>query len=92
VLSGGGVTAEEVLLALRDDIPVLGAVGSGRAADDLVHLKNGDLDSVAEDGIRKHYQTILDEGLDLSLVRLFNTASPREGQQWLEEMGFGVRL
>jgi hypothetical protein len=92
VLSGGGVTAEEVLLALRDDIPVLGAVGSGRAADDLVHLKNGDLDSVAEDGIRKHYQTILDEGLDLSLVRLFNTASPREGQQWLEEMGFGVRF
>lgn len=92
VLSGGGVTAEEVLLALRDGIPVLGAVGSGRAADDLVHLRNGDLDSVAEDGIRRHYQTILDEELDLSLVRLFDTTHPREGQRWLEEMGFGVML
>lgn len=92
VLSGGGVTAEEVLLALREDIPVLGAVGTGRAADDLVHLKDGNLGKITETGIRKHYQTILNERLDLSLVRLFGTDTPADGQSWLQEMGFGVKL
>lgn len=92
VLSGGGVTAEEVLLALRADIPVLGAVGTGRAADDLVHLKNGEPDKIVEDGIRRHYQTILDEGHNLDLVSLFGTNTPSDGQQWLQEMGFGVKL
>lgn len=92
VLSGGGVTAEEVLLALREGIPVLGAVGTGRAADALVCLKDGDLDEIAEAGIREHYQTILAEGLDLSLVRLFDVATPTDGQRWLQEMEFGVML
>lgn len=92
VLSGGGVTAEEVLLALREEIPVLGAVGTGRAADALVHLKNGALDQIAEDGIRKQYEAILAEGLDLNLVTLFDTSNPVEGQLWLQDMGFGVLL
>lgn len=91
VLSGGGVTAEEVLLALRNDIPVLGAVGTGRAADALVHLKDDMLDRITEPGIRTHYQTILDEGLDLRLIRLFNTDQPEDGQSWLQGMGFGVK-
>ncbi len=92
VLSGGGVTAEEVLLALREDIPVLGAVGTGRAADALVHLLDGDLDEIKEGGIRQHYQTILNEGLDLGLVELFHVTEPANGQSWLQEMGFGVKL
>jgi len=92
VLSGGGVTAEEVLLALREEIPVLGAVGTGRAADALVYLKNGDLDMIEEDGIRRHYQTVLDEGLDRGLIELFDTSQPDGGQRWLQNMGFGVLL
>lgn len=92
VLSGGGVTAEEVLLAMRERIPVLGAAGTGRAADALVHLLDGDLDEIKEDGIRRHYQTILDEDLDLNLITLFHATEPANGQRWLEEMGFGVRL
>jgi|GEM_PF-3459958 len=92
VLSGGGVTAEEVLLALREDIPVLGIVGTGRAADALVDLKYDSLDNVAESGIRGHYQTVLDEGLDLNLIRLCGMDSPADGQMWLQEMGFGVML
>lgn len=92
VLSGGGVTAEEVLLALRERIPVLAAAGTGRAADALVHLLDGDLDEIKEDGIRRHYQTILDEELDLNLIDLFHVTEPTNGQRWLEEMGFGVRL
>ncbi len=92
VLSGGGVTAEEVLLALREDIPVLGIVGTGRAADALVNLKYGNLDNVTESGIRGHYQTVLDEGLDLDLIRLCGTDSPVDGQMWLQEMGFGVMM
>lgn len=92
VLSGGGVTAEEVLLALREDIPVLGAVGSGRAADALVHLKSGDLDKITETAVREHYQTVLDERLNLELVGLFDTDTPADGQTWLQEMGFGVKL
>lgn len=92
VLSGGGVTAEEVLLALRANIPVLGAAGTGRAADALVHLKSGGLSRITEDGIRQHYQTIRQEGLDLDLISLFDAADPTGGQRWLQEMGFGVML
>lgn len=92
VLSGGSVTAEEVLLALREEIPVLGAVGTGRAADALVYLKNGYLDMIEEDGIRKHYQAILDEGLDRGLVTLFDASRPAGGQRWFQNMGFGVLL
>lgn len=91
VLSGGGVTAEEVLLALRNDIPVLGAVGTGRAADALVHLKDGTLDQIDEQGIRTHYQTILDEGHDLELIRLFSADQPTDGQSWLQDMEFGAK-
>lgn len=92
VLSGGSVTAEEVLLALRERIPVLGAVGTGRAADALLHLLDGDLDEIEEGGIREHYQAILDEGLDLRLVEVFHATEPTSGQAWLQEMGFGVKL
>lgn len=92
VLSGGEVTAEEVLMALRDGIPVLGAIGTGRAADALVYLKNGNLDMIKEVSIRRHYQTILDEGLDRGLIELFDTSRPDDGQRWLQDMGFGVIL
>jgi len=92
VLSGGGVTAEEVLLALRNGINVLGALGTGRAADALAHLKAGDLHKIDEEGIRKHYQTILDEGLDLDYIDLYDADKPQIGQEWLQAMGFGVRL
>jgi hypothetical protein len=90
VLSGGGVTAEEVLMALREGIPVLGAAGTGRAANALIDLKYGNVDNVAEDGIRKHYQTILREDLDTGLIRIFDASDPISGQRWLQEMGFGV--
>ena len=57
-----------------------------------MQTNNGCLGAVAEDGIRRHYQTILDEGLDLDLVHTFDAAEPRQGQRWLEDMGFGVTL
>ncbi|HXH26618.1 MAG TPA: hypothetical protein VNG90_01865, partial [Candidatus Acidoferrum sp.] len=92
VLSGGGVTAEEVLLALLEGLPVLGAVGTGRAADALVHLKDGTLDAIGEEGIRKHYASIVAKKLDLSLVTLFDASNPVDGQRWFQDMGFGVIL
>ena len=92
VFSGGGVTAEEVLLALNEGIPVLGAVGTGRAADALVHLKNGDLGKIEEPGIRDMYKKILSKRLDLDLITLYDASDSRAGQQWLQEMGFGVML
>ncbi|HJP80772.1 MAG TPA: hypothetical protein VJ841_00040 [Candidatus Saccharimonadales bacterium] len=90
VLSGGGVTAEEVLLALSNGIPVLGAVGTGRAADALVHLKSGELNKIEEPAVRAQYQEIARRRLNLDLVTLFDASDPRAGQLWLQEMGFGL--
>jgi hypothetical protein len=92
ILSGGGVTAEEVLIALRHELPVLGAYGLGRASNDLVLLKDRRVDQIAEEGIRNHYQTVLDEGLNLELVSIFDMDRPRDGQVWMQDNGYGVIL
>jgi len=81
-----------MLLALRAGIPVLGAAGTGRAADGLFHLLDRDLDKIKESGIHQHYQTILNEGLNLDLIELFHVTQPIYGQMWMEKMGFGVCL
>jgi len=94
-IGGGGVTAKEIYLCLKNGIPCLVLNGTGRVADWAGDLLDGRMhpEAAKNAAVREQFEAIL--GLseeDRRYITVVDRTDCLEGQRWLQAMGIGLIL